>query len=260
MLRKWLSPLKRNIINNNNLIHSHFNRYGSTLIVGEHSNGILSDTTKSCITAASQINNNDSINVLISGLNCENIANDTSKLKNVNKVIYCDNPLYSSFGLTENMSNLICSVIQKYSFTHVLAGISSFTKDVLPRCAGMLDLSQISDCIKIIDENTFQRTIYAGNAVCNVKSNETIKLITIRPTSFDCNIECVGAGAEAIIEPFEEALDAFGGKQFINDELTTSSGPSLTSASAVISGGRGLKNGENFNMLRGICELIQIVP
>eukprot|EP01084_Bolivina_argentea_P110621 197470_1 len=255
MLRHCLSPFKRNIHNFNrtNLIHSHFTRNGSTLIVGEHSNGSLTDSTKSCITAASEIPNNESINILISGSNCESIATEASKLCNINKVIYCDNSLYSSFGLSENHSNLICSVIEKYSFTHILAGISSYTKDVIPRCAGILDISQISDCMKIIDENTFQRGIYAGNAICNVQSNENIKLITIRPTSFDSDINTTNTQCE--IEIYSPS-DEFNGKQFITDEITKSSGPSLTSASAVISGGRGMKNSENFKMLRDMCELI----
>jgi len=186
------------------------------------------------------------------GKDCESVANEASKLNNVDKVIYCDSDLYSSYGLTENIASLITSVINKYSFSHVLAGISTFSKDVIPRCAGILDISQISDCTNIIDENTFERAIYAGNAICNVKSNENIKLMTVRPTSFDCNVPEGGAGA---IEKFD-AADAFGGKTFMSDELTASSGPSLTSASAVVSGGRGMKNGENFDMLRKLCELI----
>lgn len=235
------------------LINTHFNRYGSTLIIGEHSNGSLIDATKSCITAASQINNNESINVLIAGSNCEDVVNDTAKLQGVDKVLYCDDELYSSNGLTENISNLICSVIQNNAFSHVLAGISSFSKDVIPRCAGMMDISQISDCTKIIDENTFERSIYAGNAVCNVLSKEAIKLITIRPTSFNSNIEIMDKTAS--IEKVDSA-EPFLAKQFIADELAMSSGPSLTSATSVVSGGRGMKNGENFEMLRVLRDLL----
>eukprot|EP01083_Nonionella_stella_P028969 79860_1 len=255
----WKRCLSRSFTRNspsfsNNSLHHRLHRHASSLIIGEHTDGLLSDATKACISAASQIANNESIHVLLSGSSCAAVANDTAKLNNVNNVIYCDNELYSSTGLTENISNLICSVIQKYSFSHVLGGISSFTKDVMPRCAGILDISQISDCTKIIDEDTFERAIYAGNAVCNVKSKEEIKLITIRPTSFDTNIES-SEDNQATIETYD-AVDAFIGKQFIADELAASSGPSLTSATSVVSGGRGMKSGENFDMLRTLCELI----
>lgn len=253
MLRKFAAPLRKNI----NALHSNrftaiSQRYGSTLIVGEHSNGVLNDSTKSCITAATQINNNESINVLLSGTSCESVANDTAKLSNVDKVIYCDDALYESNGLTENIANLICNVIEQHGFTHVLAGISSFTKDVMPRCAGIMDISQISDCTKIVDEDTFERAIYAGNAVCNVKSKEAVKLVTIRPTAFDSNVESNGSGS---VEK-HAAVDAFNGKQFMADEVTANTGPSLTSATAVVSGGRGMKNGDNFEMLRNLCSLI----
>jgi len=213
----------------------------------------ISDQTKSCITAASQIPNNESINILLSGSDCQNAANDASKLQGIDKVIYCNDDLYASNGLTENIANLICSVIQKNSFSHILAGISSFSKDVIPRCAGILDVSQISDCTQIIDENTFERAIYAGNAICNVSSKENIKLLTIRPTAFDSNIDV--SNNDAIIESVESA-QPFEFKQFLADEIKASLGPSLTSASAVVSGGRGMKNGENFEMLKTLCDLI----
>ena len=253
MLRSLATPLRKNISSfHANRFNSISQRYGSTLIVGEHSNGALSDATKSCITAATQIPNNDSISVLLEGASSESVANDTAKLSNVDKVIYCDDALYASNGLTENIANLICSVVEQHGYSHVLAGISSFTKDVMPRCAGIMDISQISDCTKIVDEDTFERAIYAGNAVCNVKSKEAVKLVTIRPTAFDSNIESNGSGS---VEKHEHA-DAFSGKQFIADEVTTNAGPSLTSAGAVVSGGRGMKNGENFEMLRNLCSLI----
>ena len=257
MLKNCVNPLRRSLHNINNSkhrsLHRHLHRYGSSLIVGEINNGILSDQTKSCITAAQQINNNESTNILLCGPDSESVAQEASKLNNISKVIYCDSDLYSSYGLTENIANLITSVVKKYEFSHVLAGISTFSKDVMPRCAGILDISQISDCTNIIDENTFERAIYAGNAICNVKSNENIKLMTIRPTSFDSNIDSSGSGGT--IEKFD-AAESFGGKEFIADELTASSGPSLTSATAVVSGGRGMKNGENFEMLRKLCEII----
>lgn len=252
MFKNCVNPLRRSLHNISPQLSTLSNRYASTLIVGEISNGALSDQSKSCITAASSITNNESISVLLMGKDCESVASQTAKLNNINKVIYCDSDLYSSYGLTENIANLITSVINKYSPSHVLAGISTFSKDVIPRCAGILDLSQISDCTGIIDENTFERAIYAGNAICNVKSNEKIKLLTVRPTSFDSNVD---EGGSAEIEKFD-AAEAFAGKSFIADELTASSGPSLTSASAVVSGGRGMKNGENFDMLRKLCELI----
>jgi len=249
MLRKLTNPIQRNLSH----LHRHSNRYASTLIIGEHTNGILSDQSKSCITAASQIPNNDSINILLSGSDCQTAANDASKLQGVDKVFYCDNDLYSSNGLSENMANLICDVIQANKFSHILAGISSFSKDVMPRCAGILDISQISDCTQIINEHTFERAIYAGNAICNVSSKEDIKLLTIRPTSFDANIAV--SDNQATIESVDAAAP-FANKEFISDEIKASSGPSLTSASAVVSGGRGMKNGENFAMLEQLCELI----
>ena len=252
MLRKCVSPIRRNLSGFNTT--NTFNRYASTLIVGEHSNGVLSDTTKSCITAASQVPNNESINILLSGSDCQNAASDAAKLQGVTKVIYCSDDLYASNGLTENIANLICSVIRQYSFSHVFAGISSFSKDVMPRCAGILDISQISDCTQIIDEITFERAIYAGNAICNVSSKEDIKLVTIRPTAFDSNI-AASTGGDAVIESVQSA-QAFDAKQFLSDEIKDKSGPSLTSASAVVSGGRGMKNGENFAMLKDLCDLI----
>ena len=148
----------------------------------------------------------------------------------MNKVIYCDSDNYSSNGLTENIANLIVNVVKKYSFTHILAGTSTFSKDVLPRCAGILDISQLSDVTSIIDNNTFERALYAGNAVCKVKSNDNIKLMTIRPTSFDSSIEL---NNNAEIEKYTEEIESCSTKQFVSDELSASSGPSLTSATVV---------------------------
>jgi len=253
MLRKFVSPLRSNI---NALKANRFTsisqRYGSTLIVGEHSNGALIDATKSCITAASQINGNDSISMLLTGTDSESVAKEAAKLSNIDKVLYSDDALYASNGLTENIADLICSVAKEHGFTHILSGISSFSKDVMPRCAGILDISQISDCSNIIDQDTFERAIYAGNAVCSVRSKEAVKLITIRPTAFDANVEANGSGA---VEKCGVA-EQFPGKQFLGDEVASTSGPSLTSAGAVVSGGRGMKNAENFEMLRNLCSII----
>jgi electron transfer flavoprotein alpha subunit len=217
----------------------------SILILCDHENGQLSPVTLNAVSAASQIDGE--MHLLVAGDQTGNVAKAAASIAGIAKVLVADDkPLEN--GLAENLAPLMQSLSGGYS--HMMAAATTTGKNVMPRLAALLDVMQISDIIKIEDANTFQRPIYAGNALSTVSSNEAVKVITVRGTAF----EAVAAeGGNAPIEPVAGASDA-GLSAYVKSELSSSERPELTSASIVISGGRGMQDGANFAMLEKIAD------
>lgn len=219
----------------------------SILVVAEHDNSSVKVATLNAVAAAQQIGGD--IAVLVAGSNCAGAAEAASKINGVAKVLVADNAAYEHM-LAENVAALIAQIGAQYS--HILAPATSNGKNILPRAAALLDVSQISDIIAVIDAETFKRPIYAGNAIATVKSADSIKVITVRTTGFDA---VAADGGSAATESLDIVADA-GISSFDKEELAKSDRPELTSAGIVISGGRGMQNGENFEHLYKIADIL----
>ena len=217
----------------------------SILIIAEHDNQNLSAATLNTVTAASDIGKE--INVLVVGHNCSNVSKQCSQIPNVKSILEASSEEYKNF-VAENVSKLIIDLSKDYS--HILAPSSTTGKNIMPRVAALLDVMQISDIIKVVDDETFQRPIYAGNALSTVKSNDKIKIITVRSTAFEAS-ENTGGSAE--IKSINGSGDTDLSK-FLKSELSSSERPELTSAKIVISGGRGMQDGSNFGMLEKVAD------
>ena len=217
----------------------------SILVFCDHDNGQLGAATLNAVSAATQIG--DDIHLLVAGDTTGTIAAQAAAIAGVAKVLVADGAEYAH-SLAENLAPLICDMASQYS--HILAPATTTGKNIMPRVAAILDVMQISDIIKIEDANTFQRPIYAGNALSTVRSDETVKIITVRSTAF----EAVAAeGGSAAIETIRNNGDA-GLSSYVKSELSSSERPELTSAPIVISGGRGMQDGANFAMLEKVAD------
>ena len=217
----------------------------SILVVAENSNKEIKSSTLNSINAASKIN--DDIHLVVIGNQCEDVAKKAALIEKVKKVIHIDDPQYENI-IAESITPIIVSLSDKY--THILAPASTFGKNLMPRVAALLDLSQISDVIRIENEDTFVRPIYAGNAFATVQSTENKKIITIRPTSFD---PAYSEGGSANIEKVSFNADQ-SLVEFIGREESKSERPELGTARIVISGGRGLQSAENFSIINEIAD------
>ncbi|MDE0308263.1 MAG: FAD-binding protein [Acidiferrobacterales bacterium] len=218
----------------------------SVLVLIEHDNSEVKSSTLNTVTAATQLGSD--IHGLVVGYDCADVVSTASKIGGISKIVSVDSPEYQ-FGLVENVAPVVKEIASGYS--HVLAPASTFGKNLLPRVAAMLDVQQISDISEIVSEDTYIRPIYAGNALAKVQSTDAVKLITIRTTTFDPAAEDSGSSAPV------EQLSAQGDEQlsnFIKHDLTRSERPELTTASIVISGGRGMQSGENFIMLEQVAD------
>ena len=207
------------------------------LVYAEHDNAELKKATLSTVTAATQMGGD--VHVLVAGSGCKPVAEQAAKVAGVSKVICVDNPAYE-YQLAENVALLVKDLAGDYS--HIVAPATSNGKNFLPRVAALLDVSMITDVMQVIDANTFERPIYAGNALATVKTSEDKVLVTVRATAFDA---AAAEGGSASIEELNNAQDA-GKSSFVGEELAKSDRPELTSAEIVVSGGRALANGENF--------------
>ena len=216
-----------------------------TLIVAEHDNQTLKAATLNAVAAAQQLGGD--IDVLVVGSGCQAAADAAAEVPGVASVLLADNAAYEN-QLAENVSLAVADVAVGYDA--VLAAATANGKNVMPRVAALLDVAQISDITAIIDADTFERPIYAGNVIATVKSSDAKKVITVRTTAFDA-VPAEGGGAS--VQPVDGAHDA-GVSSFIGEEVAVSDRPELTSASVVISGGRGMQNGDNFSMLEGIAD------
>ncbi|MCG8392121.1 MAG: FAD-binding protein [Pseudomonadales bacterium] len=217
----------------------------SVLVYAEHDNAALNKVTLSVVAAAKEIGGD--ITVLVAGKGCGAVAEEAAKIDGVSKVLCADNDAYEH-QLAENVGELVAEVGADYS--HILAAATTTGKNFAPRAAALLDVAQISEISEVIDADTFKRPIYAGNAIATVKSSDAKKVITVRGTSFDA---VAAEGGSASVENIDIAKDA-GTSSFVGEELAKSDRPELTSADIVISGGRGMGNGENFEILYKLAD------
>lgn len=217
----------------------------SILVVAEHDNNAVDPSTLKTLAAAQQIGGD--INVLVAGKGCSSVADSLAKADGVTKVMLADNAVYEHF-LAENLSELVADMGKNYS--HILAPATTTGKNFMPRVAALLDVAQVSDIISVESDDTFKRPIYAGNAIATVQSEDAIKVITVRATAFDAVAEEGGSGEVENID----AVFNNDKSEFVGEQLAESERPDLTSAEIVISGGRGMQNGENFHMIEEIAD------
>ena len=211
----------------------------SILVIAEHDNAELKASTLNTVTAAQAIGGE--IHVLVAGSGCESVAKAAAALNGVSKVRVADAAHYENQG-AENVAALVVANAEGY--THILAPASTFGKNVLPRVAASLDVSQVSDIIAVDSADTFERPIYAGNAIATVQSSDAVKVISVRTTAFDA----VGDGGSAAVETIDAAADT-GLTKLVGRELTKSERPELGAASVIVSGGRGLGSSEKYHEL-----------
>ena len=217
----------------------------AVLVIAEHDNNILKTSTLNTITAAAKLS--DDIHLLILGKDIETLSNNAKTIHPIKKVLKCDNSKLENF-IPELSAPIISNIANGYS--HILAPASTFGKNLLPRVSALLDVTQISDVIEIKSENTFVRPIYAGNAISHVETNQNINLLTIRPTSFE---KCEETGGDASLEDVQ-FIDSDVKTIFIGREVSKSDRPELGNARIVVSGGRGMENSENFNLLYDLAD------
>ncbi|TDV97169.1 electron transfer flavoprotein alpha subunit apoprotein [Halomonas alkaliantarctica] len=216
----------------------------SILVLADLHEGQLAGATAHVVAAAQAIGGE--IDILVAGEGVQAAADAAAKLDGVSKVRVADNAVYAH-QLAKPMGALLVELADGY--THVLASASTTGKNVLPRLAALKDVSQLSDVIAVESADTFKRPIYAGNAIATVKSDDALKVITVRSTGFDA----VGTSGSATIEPVEVVVEN-SQSSFVKEELAKSDRPKLGGAKVVISGGRGMGNGENFKLLDGIAD------
>lgn len=214
------------------------------LLYAEHDNIHLKQDTHKLVNAASQMG--DEIHILVAGENCAEVAQNAADIAGVSKVLLADKAVYAH-QLAENIADLVVELGQHYS--HIICSATTTGKNFMPRVAALLNVAQISDIISVESADTFKRPIYAGNAIATVQSTDEIKVITVRTASFDA----ASTGNSAAIEAIDESKASTNSK-YISAELTVSERPELTAADVIISGGRGMQNGENFKLLDGIAD------
>jgi len=215
------------------------------LVIAEHDNASLKGVTLNTVTAAAQCGGE--VHVLIAGANCGAAAEQAAKIAGVSKVLVADAPHFAD-GLAENVAEQILAVAGSYS--HILAPASAYGKNILPRVAAKLDVAQISEITKVDSPDTFERPIYAGNAIATVQSGDKIKVITVRGTGFDA---AASEGGSAAVESIAAVADS-GKSSFVGRELAKSDRPELTGAKIVVSGGRGMGSGDNFKLLEPLAD------
>ena len=218
----------------------------TVLVIAEHDNAALKGATFNTVAAAAQLGD---VEILVAGAACGGVAEEAAKIDGVSKVLLVEDATYAD-PLAETFAPLIQGLSGDYS--HVLAPATTFGKNVMPRVAALLDVQQISEISGIQDENTFLRPIYAGNAIATVQSSDSIKIITVRATGFDAAAAEGGSAEVATVA----AADNPGLSEFVSTELTKSDRPELTAAKIIISGGRGMQDGENFQMLEKVADIL----
>ena len=217
----------------------------AVLVLLDHENGLIKQPARSAVAAASKIGGD--VHVLVAGQGIDAAATAAAKLPGVTTVLKADNAAYAH-ALAEPLASLLVSLAPGYS--HLLSASTATGKNVMPRLAALLDVQPISDIAEVIDADTFVRPIYAGNALATVKSSDTKKVITVRAASFDP--VAVDGGSAAIQDAASPELS--NSSRFISAELSKSERPELTAARVVISGGRGMQNGENFHLIEPIAD------
>ena len=217
----------------------------AVLVYAEHDNSSIKGATLNTVAAAQAIGGD--VHVLVAGSNCQAAAAAAAQIAGVSKVLVADNAAYTN-QLAENVSLLVADLGKAYS--HILAPATTNGKNFAPRVAALLDVAQISEITKVISTDTFERPIYAGNAIATVQALDAIKVLTVRATGFDA---VAATGGSAAIEAVGTATDA-GTSKFVAEELAKSDRPELTAAKIVVSGGRGMGNGDNFKILYNLAD------
>ena len=217
----------------------------SILVIAEHDNSELKTATLNTVAAGLAIGGD--IDILVAGADCESVAESASQIPGVTKVLLANKETYKNC-LAENIGNLVVELAEGY--THILSPATTNGKNFMPRVAAKLDVSQVSDISAVISEDTFERPIYAGNCIATVQSTDSVKVITVRTTGFDA---CESSGGNATVTAIDNNTNA-GVSSFVKEEIAESDRPELTAADVVISGGRGMQNGDNFSLLNGIAD------
>src|SRR3569623_2713544 len=217
----------------------------TNLVIAEHDNASIKAATLHTIAAAQKIGGD--IHVLVAGQNAQAAADAAAKIAGVSKVLLADAPQLAE-GLAENVEATVLNIAKDYS--HILAPATAYGKNIAPRIAAKLDVAQISDITAVDSADTFERPIYAGNAIATVQSADPIKVITVRTTGFDA---AAASGGKAAVESIAPAPDA-GQSAFVLRELAKSDRPELTAAKVIVSGGRGMGSGDNFKILEPLAD------
>ena len=217
----------------------------SILVIAEHDNSELKVATLNAVAAGMEMGGD--IDILIAGLDCDAVADAASQIPGINQVLLANKESYKN-GLAENIGNLVVELADGYS--HIITPATANGKNFMPRVAAKLDVSQVSDISAVVSEDTLERPIYAGNCIATVQSTDSVKVITVRTTGFDA---CASTGGNATITQVDTDADA-AISSFIKEEIAESDRPELTAADVVISGGRGMQNGDNFSLLNGIAD------
>ena len=217
----------------------------SILVIAEHNNKEIKGATLSTIAAASKLGSD--IDLLIVGDDISTIVEESKSIDSISKIVSCDDSLYAH-NLAENLSKLVCTISSQYSY--IMTSATTFGKNLLPRISAKLDVQQISDIISIESEDTFKRPIYAGSCIATVKSNDDVKVISVRATAFD---PVQKNNSDVPVSTIDVAGSA-GISEFVSEELAKTDRPELTAASIIISGGRGMQSGDNFHLLDSIAD------
>ena len=222
----------------------------SILVIAEHDNNSLKGATLNTVTAATSLAGD--VAILVAGSNIDSVVAECQTLDNVSKILKCDSETYVN-AIAEDISSLVLANCDGY--THILAPATTFGKNLMPRISAKLDSQQISDIISIESDDTFKRPIYAGSCIATVKSNDNVKVITVRSTAFDA-ITKNNSDIEVHEINDEGSLNI---SKFVGEELAQSDRPELTAANIVISGGRGMQSGDNFHLLDSIADKLGAV-
>jgi electron transfer flavoprotein alpha subunit len=217
------------------------------LVIAEHDNASLKGSTHHTVTAALQCGGE--VHLLVAGSNCAAAAEQAGAIAGVTKVLVADAPHFAD-GLAENVAAQVLSLASAGAYSHILAPATAYGKNILPRVAAKLDVAQISEITKVDAPDTFERPIYAGNAIATVQSGDKIKVITVRGTGFDA---APASGGAAALENVAAVADS-GTSSFIKRELAKSDRPELTAAKIIVSGGRGMGSGDNFKILEPLAD------
>ena len=215
------------------------------LVIAEHDNATLKGSTHHTVTAAAQCGGD--VHVLVAGSNAAAAAAAAAQIAGVTKVIVADAPYFAD-GLAENVAEQVLAIAGNYS--HILAPATAYGKNILPRVAAKLDVAQISEITKVDSPDTFERPIYAGNAIATVQSGDKVKVITVRTTGFDAAAATGGSAATETVA----AVGDNGKSAFVGRELAKSDRPELTAAKIIVSGGRGMGSAENFHILEPLAD------
>ncbi|MGH7014234.1 MAG: electron transfer flavoprotein subunit alpha/FixB family protein [Stellaceae bacterium] len=216
----------------------------AVLVLAEHDGKALKPATLNTVTAAARLGE---VHLLVAGADCAGVAVEAAKIAGVAKALVADDAIYAH-PLAEELARLLVSLAKNYS--HLLAPATTFGKNVMPRAAALLDVAQVSDISGVVAADTFERPIYAGNAIATVKSSDAIKIVTVRATAFPA---AAATGGSAAIEKIPAVAPA-GLSRYIGAEIAKSERPELTAARIVVSGGRGLQSGENFKLLERLAD------